>query len=181
VTSAETAWQAGAMSDDTFKVCNNCKRPIPYGSIWWACSVSTCNRGKTAMYFCSVDCVDSHAPVLRHRSYWAEERKAPTRAEALAEAEATAAAEREKAQRAEESRRRVVELDSRGAPAAIPREVLVVASRLKSYVRERSGMNTSDAVMDKLSDHLRALVEVAMRNAAEDGRKTVLDRDLPEV
>jgi histone H3/H4 len=180
VTSVERSWQAAVMSDEIFKICNNCKKPIPYGSIWWACSVSTCNRGKTAMYFCSVDCVDSHAPVLRHRSYWAEERKAPTRAEALAEAEAEAAAEREKAQRAEASRRRVVELDSRGA-AAIPREILVVASRLKSYVRERSGMNTSDAVMDKLSDHLRALVEVAIRNAAEDGRKTILDRDVPEV
>jgi hypothetical protein len=168
------------MSDEVFKVCNNCKRPIPYGAIWWACSVSTCNRGKTAMYFCSIDCVDSHAPVLRHRSYWAEERKAPTKAEALAEAEAEAAAEREKAQRAEASRRRVVELDARGT-AHVPREILVVVSRLKTYVRERADMNTSDAVMDKLSDHLRALVEVAMRNAAEDGRKTVLDRDVPDV
>lgn len=168
------------MGEDVFKVCSNCKTPIPYGGIWWACSVSTCNRGKTALYFCSVDCVDSHAPVMRHRSYWAEERRAPTRAEAIAEAEAEARAEREKAERAEESRRRVVELESRGT-SGVPREVLVVASRLKAYVRERAGMNTSDAVMEKLSDHLRALVEVAMRNAAEDGRKTVLDRDVPEV
>jgi hypothetical protein len=168
------------MSEDTFRVCNNCKRPIPYGAVWWACSVSTCNRGKTAMYFCSVDCVDSHAPVMRHRSYWAEERKAPTKAEALAEAEALAAVEREKAERAEEGRRRVVALDTSGT-TTVPREVLVIASRMKAYVRDRSGMNTSDAVMDKLSDHLRALMEVAMRNAAEDGRKTVLDRDVPEV
>jgi histone H3/H4 len=180
VTSVDLPWQALSMSDGIFKICNNCKKPIPYGAIWWACSVSTCNRGKTAMYFCSVDCVDSHAPVMRHRSYWAEERKAPTEAEARAEAEAEAAAEREKAERAEAARRRVVSIDSRGT-AELPREILVVASRLKAYVRERAEMNTSDAVMEKLSDHLRALVEVAIRNAAEDGRKTVLDRDVPEV
>lgn len=168
------------MSDDVFKVCSNCKKPIRYGTVWWACSVSTCNRGKTAVYFCSVDCVDSHAPVLRHRSYWAEEQRAPTRAQVEAELAREREAEREKEQRAEETRRRVVELDVRGT-GEVPREVLVVASRLKAYVRERSGMNTSDTVMEILSDHLRALVEVAMRNAAEEGRKTVLDRDVPPV
>lgn len=180
MTSLNEACQARGMSEDAFKVCSNCKKPIPYGGVWWACSVSTCNRGKHALFFCSVDCVDSHAPVLRHRSYWAEERRAPTKAEALAAAEAEARAEREKAERAEEARRRVVAL-SASESREVPREILVVASRLKAYVRERSGMNTSDAVMDKLSDHLRALVEVAMRNAAEDGRKTVLDRDVPEI
>jgi histone H3/H4 len=38
-------------------------------------------------------------------------------------------------------------------------------------------MNTSDGVVEVLSDHLRKLCVEAIRNAARDGRKTVLDRD----
>jgi len=56
-------------------------------------------------------------------------------------------------------------------------DVLVVVSRFKAYVRERFGMNTSDAVMDVLSDHLRAICHRAAENARADGRKTVMDRD----
>jgi hypothetical protein len=62
-------------------------------------------------------------------------------------------------------------------PKEIPRDVLVVASKLKSYVRLRSGMNTSDTVLEVLSDRLRTLCDQAIRRAAEAGRKTVLDRD----
>ncbi|MBK9072981.1 MAG: hypothetical protein IPL79_18570 [Myxococcales bacterium] len=61
------------------------------------------------------------------------------------------------------------------------RDVLIVVSKLKKYVRDRSGMNTSDAVVDKLSDHVRAICDIAIRNAGRDGRKTVLDRDLPAI
>lgn len=56
-------------------------------------------------------------------------------------------------------------------------DVLVVVSRFKAYVRERFGMNTSDAVMEALSDHLRAICHRAAENARNDGRKTVMDRD----
>lgn len=58
-------------------------------------------------------------------------------------------------------------------------DILVVASKLKKYIRARSGMNTSDAVMAVLSDHLRAICNEAIRNAGKDGRKTVLERDVP--
>ncbi|MBK7534155.1 MAG: hypothetical protein IPI49_02065 [Myxococcales bacterium] len=74
------------------------------------------------------------------------------------------------------------------APAAAPgalaltehveREVLVVVSKMKKYIRDRSGMNCSDAVADALSDHLRALCDDAIRVASADGRRTVLDRDV---
>ncbi|MCB9562361.1 MAG: hypothetical protein H6708_18300 [Kofleriaceae bacterium] len=57
--------------------------------------------------------------------------------------------------------------------------MLIVVSKLKKYIRERSGMNTSDGVMDVLSDHVRAICDDAIRTAAGDGRKTVLDRDVP--
>ena len=170
--------------DAQFKFCSICRKPIDYGAIWWACSVSTCNRGKTALYFCSVDCVDAHAPTLRHRTYYAEEQRAPTREaverelaeEARREEEARAAKEAKEA----EGRRRVVALRQQPSEGA-EREILVIASRLKAYIRERSGMNTSDGVFEKLSDHLRALAEIGMEGAAEDGRKTVLDRDIPDL
>jgi hypothetical protein len=58
-----------------------------------------------------------------------------------------------------------------------PREVLVVISKLKKYIRARSGMNTSDGVIPVLSDHLRKLCEDAIANASREGRKTVMDRD----
>ena len=59
----------------------------------------------------------------------------------------------------------------------LPREILVVVSKLKAYVRARSGMNTSDSVMEVLSDRLRALCDEGIRHAANDGRKTLMDRD----
>jgi histone H3/H4 len=54
---------------------------------------------------------------------------------------------------------------------------LIVVSKLKAYIKNRSGFNTSDAVMDLLSDHLRRLCDLAIDNASVDSRKTVLDRD----
>ena len=60
-------------------------------------------------------------------------------------------------------------------------DILIVVSKLKKYIRTRSGMNTSDNVMAVLSDHLRRLCELAIRHAAEDGRKTVLDRDFKAI
>lgn len=59
----------------------------------------------------------------------------------------------------------------------LPREVLVVVSKLKAYIRARSGFNTSDGVTDMLSDHLRRLCDLAIDNASVESRKTVLDRD----
>jgi histone H3/H4 len=61
------------------------------------------------------------------------------------------------------------------------REILVVVSKVKNYIRARSGMNTSGNVTAVLSDHLRRLCDEAIENARKDGRKTVMDRDLPSV
>ncbi|MBS1962161.1 MAG: NFYB/HAP3 family transcription factor subunit [Bdellovibrionales bacterium] len=56
-------------------------------------------------------------------------------------------------------------------------EILVVASKLKNYIREKSGMNTSAAVIEVLSNKLRHLCDEAVERAKQDGRKTVMDRD----
>jgi len=74
-----------------------------------------------------------------------------------------------------DKRRRIV-----GGPISaeeIPQDVLVVVSKLKAYVKARSGMNTSDGVVDVLSAKLRKLCDAAIEVAHADGRKTVLDRD----
>lgn len=57
------------------------------------------------------------------------------------------------------------------------KEVLIVASKLKNYIRNKSGMNTSAAVIDVLSDKVRDLCDQAVEAAKRDGRKTVMDRD----
>lgn len=57
------------------------------------------------------------------------------------------------------------------------KEILIVASKLKNYIRNKSGMNTSAAVIDVLSDKIRELCDQAVEAAKRDGRKTVMDRD----
>jgi histone H3/H4 len=56
-------------------------------------------------------------------------------------------------------------------------EALVVASKLKNYIREKSSMNTSAAVIGILSEKIRMMCDQAIEKAKSDGRKTVMDRD----
>jgi hypothetical protein len=146
--------------------------------------VSTCNRKGTDFGFCSVSCWDAHVPVLRHRDAWAEEATAPTAAEwaARQRAEAERASAPPRVAAASPSDRRS---PSTGTPVAsagsVPHDVLIVVSKLKAYVRARSGMNTSDAVADVLSDRVRALCDQAIDQARAHGRKTLLDRDFDDV
>ena len=58
-------------------------------------------------------------------------------------------------------------------------EVLVVASKVKSFIKDKGGMNTSGAVPEELSKRVMSLLEKAIENAKNDGRKTVMDRDVP--
>lgn len=147
--------------------CSACKNPIGLGSQYWVCSVSTCNRKRTALAFCSVTCWEVHLPGANHREAWAEERVAP--------AEVTAPST-QSPPRATGQRRVVREPAPRSAE---PREILIVASRLKDYIRERSGYNTSEGVLAPLSDIVRRFCDEAIENAKRDERRTVLDRDVP--
>jgi len=190
--------------------CSACRSDIAFGVKYFQCSVSTCNRARTRLVFCSVPCWDSHVATLRHRDAWAEDRIAPSKA----------AWERELADQPPEparvigraaggppapparpapvisatpapapvtaAPRRIV-----GEPAPAPagvtleevadRDILIVVSKLKKYIKDRSGMNCSDAVAEVLSDHVRALADDSIRAAARDERKTVLDRDVPRL
>jgi len=64
---------------------------------------------------------------------------------------------------------------------AFDRDILIVVSKMKKYIKDRSGFNCSDAVADNLSDHVRAICDEAIRAAGRDERKTVLDRDVPRL
>ena len=55
-------------------------------------------------------------------------------------------------------------------------EVMVVVSKLKSYIKAK-GMNTASNVPPVLSNILRHHCDQAMENARKDHRKTVMDRD----
>ncbi len=56
-------------------------------------------------------------------------------------------------------------------------EVLVVASKVKGYIKQSGEMKTSAGVLQVLSDRLRAMCDQAIESARSDGRKTVLERD----
>ena len=58
-------------------------------------------------------------------------------------------------------------------------DLLVVASKVKKYIKEKSQLSTSAASLDALTKVLELLCDKAIENAKADGRKTVLDRDVP--
>lgn len=158
-------------TEGQWRRCSACKQPIELGATYWTCNVSTCNRKRTGLVFCSVTCWEVHLPSANHREPWAVERTAPLQLEPAEGAAPTSGG----------GRRRIV----REAPASSagnePKgEILIVASRLKDYVRARSGFNTSEGVLSPLSEIVRRVCDEAIRNATREGRRTVLDRDVPK-
>lgn len=61
----------------------------------------------------------------------------------------------------------------------LEQEVLVVVSKLKNYIRAKSGLNTSGNVATVLSELVRRECDNAIEKAKLEGRKTVMDRDFP--
>ena len=54
---------------------------------------------------------------------------------------------------------------------------LVVVSKIKKHIKDKSGLNTSSTVMDKLTEFVDRECEKAIDNAKRANRKTVMDRD----
>lgn len=143
-----------ASSPSSWDKCRTCGKPIGFRSKYWTCSVSSCNRKSNPLVFCSVDCWDIHAPVMNHKNAGAEENFSPAREAVLAASPA--------------------------GPTPVKsgeKDILIVASKLKQYIRDQSGMNTSASVMDCLSDIVRKHCDQAIKRANMDNRKTVMDRD----
>ncbi len=57
-------------------------------------------------------------------------------------------------------------------------DVLVVTSKVKKYIKESGGCNTSSETVDVLSKAVQRLCEKGMESAKSDGRKTVMARDI---
>ncbi len=141
--------------------------------------------------FCSVECWDAHVPLYNHREAWAVETRSPkTREVELAppvRPTVTAPSAGRSGKSLSEREKFILGLDDQAAEddereevmteGNTEKEVLVVASKLKNYIRGKSGMNTSAAVIDVLSDKVRELCDQAVEAAKRDGRKTVMDRD----
>ena len=204
---------------ETWLKCSACRSDIAFGSKYFQCSVSTCNRARIRLVFCSVACWDSHVATARHRDAWAEDKIAPSQeawerelAEQPAEPARTPSVSGPRPETLRgspipsvsgarpETLRGPAPVPSAAAAAAPPRriagepppapdgmplhdvadrDILIVVSKLKKYIKDRSGMNCSDAVAEILSDHVRALCDESIRAAGRDERKTVLDRDVP--
>ena len=178
----------------SWKRCGVCKRDLGFDKPYYVCSVSTCTSGRNHPIFCSVDCFNQHVPVLRHRDAWAEQKRSPTRSQWEAEQALFPDNPRPKpdpdaAPAAPPPRRIIVEKKVELTPSqvqaqaeaeaarALEAEVLVVASKLKAYVKAKSGMNTSESVLEKLSEIIRDHTDRAIEHARFAGRRTVMDRD----
>jgi histone H3/H4 len=143
---------------NVWKKCSSCKKPIALGAKYYTCSVSTCNGQRTGYVFCSVPCFEVHLPSARHKDAAAMESRAP----------------------ASIANRKIITSSTSASPSStsgIPRDVLIIASRLKEYIQARADMNTSGSVMEILSDQVRRLCDEAIDHARQEGRKTVLERD----
>ena len=57
-------------------------------------------------------------------------------------------------------------------------DVLVVTSKVKKYIKEKSEMNTSAETVDVLSKAVERLCAKGVESAKADGRKTVMARDI---
>lgn len=150
------------MNESThWRKCASCKKEIPFKGVYQKCSVSSCRKH----VYCSVDCWDMHLGYANHKSAWAEEERAPAVSDSFDE----------------KPRRRIVvqsKTSSNNSQSSnVPMDILIVASKLKNYVKEKHGLNTSAEVMDTLSDVVRQTVDRAVDQARADGRKTLMSRD----
>src|SRR5690606_37521894 len=148
-----------SMEQNYWRKCSTCKKEIAYRAIYQKCSVSTCRKS----VYCSVTCWDVHNPIMNHKSAWAEEERAPSKEEAMAQEN----------NENREPKRIIVGSKPVTSNNDYPKDVLIVASKLKAYVKERYDLNTSANVMDKLSDLVRSLTDKAVENAQREGRKTL--------
>jgi histone H3/H4 len=184
------------MQSETWRSCSICKRSIPFSGRYYLCSVSTCQHKRSGFIFCSVECWDTHLGYVVHRTAHAEERKAPSKAEAAADETPTSVGklnkqlsankEHNKMSEQTEPRRIIVDQPNTPSPSGESSaksaelsglDTLVVVSKVKSLIREKSSMNTSQCAIDALTQLIGAECLRAIESAQSAGRKTVMGRD----
>jgi histone H3/H4 len=156
---------------NAWKRCSTCKEPIGFDARYYLCSVSTCNKKRMTLVFCSVPCWDAHQADARHRDAGAEEARSPSAAQWAREV-----AEEKQKNAARNETPGPVEMQRVTGAASL--DTLVIGTKLKDYIRARAGMSTSDRCLGLLSDHLRKLCDRAIEAAGREGRRTVMDRDV---
>ncbi len=57
-------------------------------------------------------------------------------------------------------------------------DVLVVASKVKNYIKEKGSCNTAGSTMEALTVQVTRILDRAIENAKSDGRKTVMEKDV---
>jgi len=57
-------------------------------------------------------------------------------------------------------------------------DVLIVTSKVKKFIKEQGGCNTSSETIDALSKAVEKLCARGLESAKSDGRKTVMARDI---
>lgn len=159
-----------------WKKCSQCKKDIGFASNYYVCSVSTCNGLRTGYVFCSIPCWDAHVPGAGHRSAGAVEKTAPREGQSGEVRRIVSSSPGQSGSSVSGSAASAGNSMSANRNA-LPRDVLIVASKLKDYIKAKADMNTSAAVMDVLSDWVRIQCDNAIETARREGRKTVLDRD----
>ncbi len=147
-----------------WKKCSSCKKPIAFGEKYQICSVSTCNTKKLGLAFCSVACWDAHLGFANHRESSALEEKAPAREETPM-TDIT-------------PKKTIIRPENISSPStSVETDTLVVVSKVKKLIQDRSTYNTSQCAIDALTKIVVKECLKAIDNAKASGRKTVMGRD----
>lgn len=165
---------------ETWRTCTSCRLPIGFEVPHFRCSISTCNRKRTFLVFCSLPCWEAHREETNHRDGWAVTATSPTPELWRAEVGQDRARLAEKGRRADATAPETLaaKMDAQAGVKKGPREPLIVVTRFKDYVANKAPMSVSDGVFPVLSDHVREIVNRAAVLSVSHGRKTLLDRDV---
>ena len=158
------------MDQNYWRKCIVCKNEINFSTKYYKCSISSCDKKRSPAQFCSVNCWDVHRSIMSHKSAGAEEFHSPTKDKWITEQKYEPTVRMVKQKEAVSS-----ELEPTGDVDL--NDILVVASKLKAYVKGKSGLNTSANVMPALSSIIRQECDKAIQKAHRDGRKTLMGRD----
>jgi len=171
-----------------WKKCSSCKKDILYGGKYYLCSVSTCKHPRTGVTFCSVECWDAHLGYANHRQAWAEENKAPNNPGGVSsnpnlQSPSSTGDRQPFRQPDRQPVRKIVEAPkSQSLPTIlttnIETDTLVVVSKVKKLILDKSHMSTSQCFIDALTKKIVKECITGIEKAKESGRKTVMGRDI---
>ena len=108
---------------------------------------------------------------MNHKDSWAEEERAPSKDQWVA----SGGGEKKLPKASSSTPSWQPDISSGSAP--VEKDILIVGSRLKSWIKSYHGLNTSGEVLEELSDKVRELVDQAIKVAESRDRKTLMDRD----